>query len=338
MIKLIDLLFEIKTSMPLFNDIQKELDHRGYRGGRKISRGEHLRYIIPESDKPDEVIKNIMESLGVKEKNYSLNKIDRKDYSAGSKSSIYETYKIKINSDIGDYKTGQEVYIVVSKAENLRGAKGEQSGLESFLADLDKFGGSVDIELEDGKVYKNIIGGRRDYTNKKADYVLFSDSGDEIFVSHKGGTKYQQYSGINYFIKNSNQEVENFVKDVKAVIKSKKELDEKKEYDYIINPRDSYYRNIKSNELKEQSVFGVGESFGLNKVQILVIGNLGIKKSGSVYKLIGTHGIYEYGNVPTGEYNPIMAVSYRYGHNQAGIENARFGIYPEKLFNHSKEI
>ena len=71
MIKLIDLLFEIKTSMPLFNDIQKELDHRGYRGGRKISRGEHLRYIIPESDKPDEVIKNIMESLGVKEKNYS---------------------------------------------------------------------------------------------------------------------------------------------------------------------------------------------------------------------------------------------------------------------------
>jgi hypothetical protein len=113
MIKLIDILFEALDNDKLFFSVKEQLDHLGYKGGRQSKHGKHLRYIIQgDNDKIKSTLSGIMEILGIKEKDYSLDIIAPNEYAKGGKSGSYYTYSITLNKDSGDYKKGQQVYIV----------------------------------------------------------------------------------------------------------------------------------------------------------------------------------------------------------------------------------
>lgn len=263
-------------------------------------------YVLVDKVKSKEFIKNL------KDKDYrNLIKIPFFDKDGQS----YLLGKLEKTSDFG----GQEI---------ARGMAIEDRTLSGFMSQIEEAGGKVNIRIG-GKIYKNIVSAGKPTANPKADFILKNDKGEDvIFISHKDYDKYQQYSGVASLL--NYQDVSNFIKKVNKLT------------DGQMTPKTAYKSEIKDDELMIKAVYGKDESFGLNKVQLVVVGAMTlVKVSNTLYEIKAESNkqiVWTYPEIPPDKYKPILGVSYRKSVNQQGVKDARFGIYPTQLFNYAKMI
>mgnify|MGYP003349651029 CR=1 FL=1 len=102
----------------------------------------------------------------------------------------------------------------------------------------------------------------------------------------------------------------------------------------------SYKREIKSLELQIAGAYGVGDKFGLDKVQSIMFGNIELKQtSNEEYFELSASIQFNYPEPLTGDYALYIYATYRgYGLNQQGIKNCRVGFYPKKYYPNAKDI
>lgn len=180
-------------------------------------------------------------------------------------------------------------------------------------------GGSINIKVGD-KIYKNITSVEKIPGNKQADFIFKGD--DNLYIQHKA-IQSQQLSGLSRL--SNNEEVKSFVEAVK------------KESNGELKNKDSYKRRINDDSLKLLAAYGLGEDFGVDKVELICFGNITLKDEGE-YFTINSPVQFIYPEQLTNQYEPYIAVTFRNNMNQQGIKNARFGFYPKKLFSNAKEI
>lgn len=208
----------------------------------------------------------------------------------------------------------------------------------------------IDIKLKGGnKIYKGISGAvqvdvniKREGGSKsdpKADIILYVDrrnlfTSKNIYISHKkegGPEAFQQYGGLTEAagLKIYNHsEVKKFLKQVVSYIKD----------DRLENP---LYKDIKSSELKNMSIFGpeYQSTNGLDHVTLIGQGmpKMTLTKKENLYELDFTSHMSLSGNLSHfGEgYTPVFGATFREGRGFTlegkRYNGARVGIYPRKL-------
>jgi hypothetical protein len=196
----------------------------------------------------------------------------------------------------------------------------EEAELSTINKAIEDNGGSINVKL-DNNLYKNVTQAVKIPGNKQADFELIGDH--NLYIQHKDSSS-QQYSGI--FRLSDNEEVKNFIEDVR--VQSNGEL----------QPKQNYKRKIKGDDLKLLAAYGVGKEFGPDKVELICFGNISLEKTEEDNFTIKSATHFTYPEVPSGDYEPYMYVTFRTGMNQQGIKNARFGFYPEKYYRAAKEI
>ncbi len=218
------------------------------------------------------------------------------------------------------------------------GGKGEGSGTrveDIALSDVSKKIqelGAIDVKLsENGKIYKDIVEAVTVNGTPKADFTFNDKTGPVIFISHKDGSKpkdFQQYSGFQGL--SDHPEVKSFVDAVKA--KTGGEL----------KPGESFRRKIKDNTIKLKAVYGLDQKvgdYGTNNCQVILQGPIELKldNSDNSYLVEANHKVIN-PNLPSGDYEPYMYVTFRSDRNNEGVKNARFGTYPEAYKRNALEI
>jgi hypothetical protein len=218
------------------------------------------------------------------------------------------------------------------------GGKGEGSGTRvedialSNVAQKIQELGSIDVKLsENGKIYNNIIEATTVSGTPKADFTFNDKTGPVIFISHKDGKgpkDFQQYSGFQGL--SDYPEVKSFVDAIKA--KTGGEL----------KPGESFRRKIKDNSIKLKAVYGLDQKvgdYGKNNCQVILQGPIELKldSSDNAYLIDANHKVIN-PNLPVGDYEPYMYVTFRSDRNNEGVKNARFGTYPEAYKRNALEI
>ena len=218
------------------------------------------------------------------------------------------------------------------------GGKGEGSGTrveDIALSDVSRKIqelGAIDIKLsENGKIYKGIIEANTVSGTPKADFTFDNKTGPVVFISHKDGKgpkDFQQYSGFQGL--SDHPEIKSFVDAVKA--KTGGEL----------KSGDSFRRKIKDSSIKLKAVYGLDQqvgSYGTNNCQVILQGpiNLSLDSSDNAYLVEANHKVIN-PNLPVGDYEPYMYVTFRSDRNNEGVKNARFGTYPEAYKRNAEEI
>jgi hypothetical protein len=218
------------------------------------------------------------------------------------------------------------------------GGKGEGSGTrveDIALADVAKKIqelGSIDVKLsENGKIYKSIIEANTVNGTPKADFTFDNETGPIVFISHKDGKgpkDFQQYSGFQGL--SDHPEVKSFVDAVKA--KTGGEL----------KSGESFRRKIKDSSIKLKAVYGLDQKvgdYGVNNCQVILQGPIELKldSSDNAYLVEANHKVIN-PNLPVGDYEPYMYVTFRSDRNNEGVKNARFGTYPEAYKRNALEI
>jgi len=199
------------------------------------------------------------------------------------------------------------------------GADIEDYQLSNLNKAIEEKGGSINIKVGE-KVYKNITTVEKIPGNKQADFIFKGT--ENLYIQHKD-IQSQQLSGMSKL--SDNDEVKSFVDAVKQT--SGGELKNK----------DSYKRDIKSDDLKLKASYGLGEDFGIDKVELICFGNITLIDKGEYFE-ITSPAYFIYPQQLTGEYIPHMAVTFRNNMGQQDIKNARFGFYPKKQFSTAKAI
>jgi hypothetical protein len=218
------------------------------------------------------------------------------------------------------------------------GGKGEGSGTRVEDIALANVGkkiqelGSIDVKLsENGKIYKDIIEAVSVSGTPKADFTFNNENGPVVFISHKDGKgpkDFQQYSGFQGL--SDHPEIKSFVDAVKA--KTGGEL----------KPGESFRRKIKDNSIKLKAVYGLDQKvgdYGKNNCQVILQGPIELKldQSDNTYLVEANHKVIN-PNLPVGDYEPYMYVTFRSDRNNEGVKNARFGTYPEAYKRNAEEI
>jgi len=211
------------------------------------------------------------------------------------------------------------------------GTRVEDIALSNVDAKLRELG-TIDVKLsENGKVYKNIVGATTVNGTPKADFTFNTESGPVIFISHKDGSKpkdFQQYSGFQGL--SDYPEVKSFVDAVRQATGGE------------LKSGDSFRRKIKDNSIKLKAVYGLDQSvgnYGVNNCQVILQGpiNLKLDNADDAYLIDANHKVIN-PNLPVGDYEPYMYVTFRSDRNNEGIKNARFGTYPEAYKRNATEI
>ena len=211
------------------------------------------------------------------------------------------------------------------------GTRVEDIALEDVNKKLQELG-SIDVKLSpNGEVYKGIIGATTVNGTPKADFTFNDETGPVVFISHKDGKgpkDFQQYSGFQGL--SDFPEIKSFVEDVRA--KTGGEL----------KPGDSFRRKIQDNNIKLKAVYGLDQSignYGKNNCQVILQGPIDLKldSSDDVYLVEANHKVIN-PNLPEGDYEPYMYVTFRSDRNNEGVKNARFGTYPEAYKRNVTEI
>lgn len=199
--------------------------------------------------------------------------------------------------------------------------------LNDFISTL---GEPIDIKLND-TLYENITEVLDIKGTPTADFAFASNKKPLIFISHKNGTTpkdFQQYSGFKYFI-DKYKEVRDFVQ---AVAESEYYIDNSLERRTLLT------RKIVSDDLKREAVYGFNSgNYGPNNCQLLIQGDIWLEKEDNHYEIKGTKLISN-PDIPQGEYEPVMVVSYRSNMSSMGLTNARFGIYSRDRYPNAVEI
>jgi hypothetical protein len=161
--------------------------------------------------------------------------------------------------------------------------------------------------------------------NPKADFSLNAGNTRAVFISHKDQT-FQQYAGFKGL--ENQPEIKNFIKSVQDLSQG------------TLKSKDAYTRPIESDEVKRKAVYGVdqgGDAYGINNCNAVLVGRMTLTKEGDHY-LLGAQQEYINPQIPEGDHEPYLTVTYRTDRNSQGVENARFGIYPKKFRPTGTEI
>jgi|694.fasta_scaffold47286_2 hypothetical protein len=215
----------------------------------------------------------------------------------------------------------QEVTIVLgTEARGTAIEDYELSNLNNIIAEN---GGSIDIKVGD-KIYEDITKVEKILGNKQADFIFIGK--DNLYIQHKDLKASQQLSGVKKL--ESNPEVKDFVQAVKDVSGGS------------LQSKMNFKRKVTSSELQLEGAYGVGDKFGIDKVQSIMFGNIELKPSSDgTYFELSSPVQFDYPQPLNGDYTLYIFATYRsYGLNQQGIKNARFGFYPEKYYKAAKEI
>ena len=235
-------------------------------------------------------------------------------------------------------KIGKE-YVITDLLKNVEfGGRGTGSGtrvedialtdVNSKIQEL----GPIDVKLSpNGEVYKDIVKATSVTGVPKADFTFDTESGPVVFISHKDGSgpkDFQQYSGFKGL--SDHPEVKSFIDAVKQ--DSGGELQR----------RESYRRKINDDSIKLRAVYGLDQqvgNYGKNNCQVILQGPIELKldDSNGSYLIEANHKVIN-PDLPVGDYEPYMYVTYRSDRNNEGVKNARFGTYPEAYKRNAKEI
>ena len=210
------------------------------------------------------------------------------------------------------------------------GTKAEDIALLDISTKLKEIG-PVDVVLSEGdKPYKGIDGATTFPGTPKADFSLDAGEQELIFISHKDGSTakdFQQYSGFKGLTQYP--EIQSFIRDVRKLTGGQMQRGL------------SFRRKINSDEVKRKAVYGLNfgsNKFGINNCQILLQGPLKLDAlNDGTYLLDATHKTIT-PVIPSGDYEPYLYVTFRSDRNNAGIKDARLGIYPEAYKRSAKEI
>jgi len=192
--------------------------------------------------------------------------------------------------------------------------------------------GSIDVKLsENGDIYKGIISATTVNGTPKADFTFNDKNGPVIFISHKDGKgpkDFQQYSGFQGL--SDHPEVKSFVEAVRSATGGE------------LKPGDSFRRKIEDNAIKLKAVYGLDQkvgNYGINNCQVILQGpiNLKLDESDNTYLVEANHKVVN-PDLPTGDYEPYMYVTFRSDRNNEGVKDARFGTYPEAYKRNATEI
>ena len=215
------------------------------------------------------------------------------------------------------------------------GTAAEDAHLKSFTKELDKAFAAENQpiitlainnrEVECMGIISTPQKGRR---APKSDFSIIDSKGKEVaWLSHKDGTKptqFQQYGGLSDSAFKDNAEVQQFVKDLKAL------------YPNGLDRGVSVYRPCNDLSIINMSVYGTsyGTEPGHENVDEFHQGSMKLKKlpGNAVYEIVSSHKGTNGDPLDEGGYEPIYYARYTgdRGARVAGefIENARIGVFP----------
>ena len=215
----------------------------------------------------------------------------------------------------------QEVILVLGTES--RGTKLEDYELNNLNNFINENGGSINIKVGNN-MYENITKVEKIPGNKQADFAFIGKT--NLYIQHKDLKASQQLSGVKKL--ESNPEVKSFVEAVKEVSGG------------TLQSKMNFKREVDSIDLQLKGAYGAGDSFGVDKVQSIMFGNIEIIPSrDNTYFELYSPVQFEYPNPLTGDYALYLFATYRgYGINQQGINNCRVGFYPLKFYPSAKTI
>lgn len=156
--------------------------------------------------------------------------------------------------------------------------------------------------------------------NVKADAQVIDENGTPVaWISLKDGTGprgFGQWGGVNHL--GRDPEIMKFVQDLKSKVGPE------------IPRGPTYGAPITNDRLKALTCFGknFGGESGISNVDLILQGHPTLKKGtrGS-YVITGAHSWHN-GDVPTGEYEPVLTARFAPDRNDFGIKGARITAYP----------
>lgn len=233
--------------------------------------------------------------------------------------------------------------IVVGKVRIFVKADGKSGGLDVELNAINDLNdaiaravilndGPIDIKLK-GKVLKGVVKAIKTAGAPKSDFHLSDINGKPlVHISHKKGSTpkdFQQWGGLT----------ENGIAEHKEVIVFGEKC--RALYGKQIPNGESVYTTIKDDNLKMMAVFGVKFAAGLdvNRVDVLLQGDPGVVQlNNGQFELTATGHVHYHGDVPSGGFDPVLAMIYKGDRDQMGIKGARVSIYPMSGRNFKRKL
>lgn len=290
------------------------------------------------------IIENCLKNLGIdfeEDKTPNLGSMGGYKIKLNDKD-IKIVFKFKNGYDTKDFKGwNEQLDLMFSKKPELKRTpydRNERKQLEQLNASI----GSLPITLKIGnKTFKNVIGLVGGKNGKKSDFVVIDTDGNEVcWISYKSGktaTSFQQYSGITQSKLKNNSEVKQFEQNIKAIYEDKENLFKDT----------TFWKPIKDNKLKKQSVFGddFGGRPGENNVNFFVQGDLEIVERGNFHYLKSKYGgnrglIVRNGDISKlrGNYEPTLGTRPSGDRNYIRlVKKTRGGIWPKKYISSGRK-
>lgn len=217
---------------------------------------------------------------------------------------------------------GATILVKPAEAQGARLEKEEGQIIALDSAIKEHLKGQSSIKLVVGTRVVNAAGIAKVPGNVKADAAVVDDTGQEVaWISLKDGTTplgFGQWGGVNHLA--NNPEVRGFVEQLAGLFGN----------EFPRGP--TYGRPIKDPKLKGLVCFGknYGQAPGISNVDLILQGHPTLKKGtrGS-YVITGAHTWYN-GDIPTGEYDPVLTVRFSSDRSDFGIKGARITAYPTK--------
>ena len=180
-------------------------------------------------------------------------------------------------------------------------------------------GGPITIKVN-GVNYPDIVTVETQKGTPKADFNMINSEGNPVvFISHKKAS-YKGASPDDFIRWGGFVEYKDHP-EVKLYTEKLIEFLQKNNLTQI-PPASKFIKEIADNVLAQKLVYGRdygSKTFGINNVTIAIQGDIKLEKQddGS-YNLTGEHYYYN-GDIPTGDYRPVLAGSYRSDRNMFGI-------------------
>lgn len=215
---------------------------------------------------------------------------------------------------------GSKILVKPSEAQGGRLEKEEGQIIALDSAIKEHLNGQPFIKLAVGTKVVNAAGVTKVAGNVKADAQIVDNTGTPVaWISLKDGTTvrgFGQWGGVNHL--GRDPEIVAFVQSLKTAFP-----------DGI--PRNgSWGVELKNPQLKALTVFGknFGSDSNISNVDLVLQGHPTLKKgTRNSYVLTGAH-TWHNGDIPAGEYEPVLMVRFAGDRNDFGIKNARIFSYP----------
>jgi hypothetical protein len=207
-------------------------------------------------------------------------------------------------------------------------AEAQGAGLEKEAGQILALDTSIKEHLDGQPFIKLVVGTRvvnaagiiKVAGNVKADAQIVDETGTPVaWISLKDGNGprgFGQWGGVNHL--GRDPDVMKFVQDLKSKVGPE------------ISRGPTYGATITNDRLKALTCFGkdFGGQPGISNVDLILQGHPTLKKGtrGS-YVITGAHSWYN-GDIPQGEYEPVLTARFAPDRNDFGIKSARITAYP----------